>query len=57
MIDKITNWAEIDWEVVNRNVKEIRGKIYQAKIDGKFKESMIKLGEIDISLEKILIKI
>lgn len=30
MIDIITNWSELDWKLINHNVKRLRERIYQA---------------------------
>jgi len=38
MIDNINHWSEIDWKIINRNVKNLRGRIYKARSDGNFRK-------------------
>ena len=33
---EINDWSEIDWKVINQNVKGLRGKIFQARKDKNF---------------------
>lgn len=38
MIQKLNDWSEIDWKNVNRNVKNLRARIYQARVDNDFRK-------------------
>lgn len=38
MIEEINDWSEIDWKVINRNIKFLRRRIYQARSEGNFRK-------------------